>query len=180
MHSYQYEDSLESERLVTRKLTLDDVPAWSEFFTTPETTEFLKVHVLDTPEQSATQWIERQMIRYVNHEYGLQGLFDRKEGHFIGLCGLIRQEVEGHTEIEVGYHVLKRHWGKGYAPEAAKLFLNYGFDHGVSDSLVSLIDINNIKSQRVADKNGLTRGRQARYKDFDVYIYRIHQSEWIR
>ena len=53
MNSYQYNDGLESERLVTKMLSLDDIPAWEEFFSTPETTEFLKKHQLQTPEESA-------------------------------------------------------------------------------------------------------------------------------
>jgi len=178
MNTYQYNDGLESERLVTKMLSLDDIPAWSEFFTTPETTEFLKIHVLQTPEESAEKWIERQLNRYQNQEYGHQGLWDKTTGELIGLSGLIQQDLDGHKAIEVGYHVLKKHLGKGYAPEAAKLFFDYGFKTLNFDHIISIIDINNIRSQRVADKNGLKRGIQTRFKDWDVFIYGIDKKDW--
>jgi ribosomal-protein-alanine N-acetyltransferase len=178
MNTYHYDEYLESERLITRKLTMDDVPAWTEFFSTPETTEFLKMAVLATPEESARVWIERQMNRYANGEYGHQALLDKKTNEFMGMSGLILQDIDGSKQLEVGYHVLRKHWGKGYAPEAARLFLNYGFKRNLADSLISIIHIDNIKSQRVADKNGLTRGKQLRWKDLDVYIYCIDKGDW--
>jgi ribosomal-protein-alanine N-acetyltransferase len=176
--SYVYKDGLESERLITRKLTMDDVPAWLEFFTSDETTEFLKAHVLATPEESAEKWIERQLNRYQNQEYGHQALLHKTTGELIGISGLIKQDINGEIEMEVGYHVLRKHWGKGYAPEAARLFFDYGFKHLPNDSIVSLIDINNTKSQRVADKNGLQREKQIRWKDMDIFVYRMHKADW--
>ncbi len=177
-HTYYYEDGLESERLVTRMLSMEDVPAWSEFFRSDETTEFLRAHVLSTAEESAEKWIQRQLDRYKNEEYGHQALISKSTGELVGLSGIIKQEVDGQVEMEVGYHVLRKHWGQGYAPEAARIFFNYGFDNGIADRIVSIIDVNNVKSQRVADKNGLEMQRQTRYKDMDVYIYEVHKGNW--
>src|SRR4051812_13130820 len=113
MSQYAYKDGLQSERLYTRKLTLDHVPAWSEFFMDPVATEFLGMHVKESYEESARVWIERQMTRYNDDLYGLQALHDKRTGEFIGLCGLIAQDVDGIMQTEVGYHILSRHWGKG-------------------------------------------------------------------
>jgi ribosomal-protein-alanine N-acetyltransferase len=178
MTTYQYPKGLESERLVTRKLTLDDIPVWSGFFITPETTEFLKAQVLETPEASAYKWLDRQLNRYKNHQYGHQAILDKHSGEFLGMAGLIQQEIDGVREIEVGYHVLREHWGKGYATEAAKIFFDYGFKQGISDSIISMIDVNNVRSQRVAEKNGLKRESQIRYKDLDILVYRIQKADW--
>jgi RimJ/RimL family protein N-acetyltransferase len=85
------------------------------------------------------------------------------------------QEVDGVNEIEVGYHIFKKYWGLGYAPEAAKLFIDYAFQNELTDSVISIIDIRNIKSQRVAEKNGLKREKQTIWSGLEVHIYRIHR-----
>ena len=176
---YLYDDNLVSPRLYTRKLTLEHVPAWSEFFTSDETTEFLKPHVLETPELSARQWISRQMDRYAGHEYGLQALFDRNTHDFIGMCGLLLQDIDGSKQLEVGYHMLRKYWGNGYAPEAARIFMDYAFNKLGKDTIISIIHVDNVKSQRVAQKNGLTRDKQVHFKNIDVWIYRINREEFI-
>ncbi|CAN5544418.1 hypothetical protein BH23BAC1_BH23BAC1_35930 [soil metagenome] len=76
---------------------------------------------------------------------------------FIGKCGLLTQEVDGIKEIEVGYHIMKKYRRQGYAPEAAKLFFDYALRNYLTISMISIIDIRNIKSQRVAEKNGLRK-----------------------
>ena len=88
------------------------------------------------------------------------------------------QEVDRETEIEVGYHIFKRFWGQGFAPEAAKLFIDYAFKNNLSNSIISIININNIRSQQVAEKNGLVREKQTNWLDLNVYIYRIKKEDW--
>jgi len=75
--------------------------------------------------------------------------------------------------VEVGYHIFKKYWGQGYAPEAAIAFINYGFENKLAPSVVSIIDVRNIQSQRVAQKNGLKQDKQTKWADLDVFIYRI-------
>ena len=91
---------------------------------------------------------------------------------------MLTQEVDNIIEIEVGYHIFKKYWGKGFAPEAAKLFIDYAFENDLTNSVISVIDVGNIKSQKVAEKNGLTREKQTKYSDGeDVYIYRITNNK---
>ncbi len=178
MKPYKYDDQLESERLLTRKLTLDDIPAWTEFFNDPGTAEFIPSFGLSNSEDRAKNWIERQLGRYAENRYGHQALIDKKTGNFIGQCGLLLQEVNGTTEIEVGYHVFKEYWGQGYAPEAARLFMDYAFTNDFTDTIVSIIDTKNFKSQRVAEKNGLERGVETNWLNMNVYLYRIGKDQW--
>lgn len=170
---YTYEDHLETKRLYTRFLTPEDTLLWSEFFNDKEATVFLPTFNLNSNTDKADQWIKRQLTRYRENNFGLQALILKETKEFVGQCGLIRQEVEGKMEIEVGYHIFKKHWGKGYAPEAARLFINYAFQNKLTSSVISIIDIGNVKSQRVAEKNGLIREKQVRWFNADVYIYRI-------
>jgi RimJ/RimL family protein N-acetyltransferase len=72
----------------------------------------------------------------------------------------------------VGYQFFKQFWGNGYAPEAAKIFIDFAQAHQLSQDIISLIDVNNIKSQRVAEKNGLFRSERIIWTGLDIYVYR--------
>ena len=176
MTTYKYQDKLESNRLYTRFLTPNDIEVWAEFFSDKEAIAFFSSFGLTTNIDRAKHMIEKQLERYAQNRFGHQALIDKKTNNFIGVCGLLTQEVEDKNEIEVGYHIFKKYWGQGYAPEAAKIFISYAFDNTITNSIISVIDIGNIKSQKVAEKNGLTREKQIKYaENEDVYIYRINK-----
>ena len=178
LNGYYYRDHMTSDRLHSRFIVKEDVDSWTEFFKDPEAIALFPTFGLNSIEERANHWIERQITRYREHRYGLQMLIHKETGDCIGQCGLMAQEVDGVLELEVGYHILKKYWGYGYAPEAARLFLGFAFNHDLADSVISIIDIRNIKSMRVADKNGLRREKQTRWLDLDVFIYRITAKEF--
>jgi [ribosomal protein S5]-alanine N-acetyltransferase len=175
---YLYVDNLNSKRLSARFLNVSDIPEWAHFFNDELAVEFLPWPDSSTSPDKAAQWIERQLNRYSNQTYGLQKLILKGTGEFIGQCGLLKQEVDGVQETEVGYHIFKKHWGQGFAPEAAELFISFAFRNDLSRSVISIIDINNIRSQRVAEKNGLKREKQTRWFGMDVYVYRVNSYDW--
>lgn len=172
---YKYEDNLQTQRLTTRFLTLNDIELWSKFFDDEECVKFFPTFGHTTSNGRATHWIDKQLNRYKDNRYGLQALIDKETGEFIGQCGLLAQDVDGITEVEVGYHIFKPHWGKGYATEAAQLFKKYAFDNEQCKSLVSIIHVDNILSQKVAERNGMKRDKRIKFFDEDHYVYRIFQ-----
>ena len=175
MGKYIYEDGLETKRLITRKLVYDDYKTWAGFFEEPEAIQFFPFLEPTSSEAIAKTWIERQLVRYDEERYGLQALIEKKTGAIIGQCGLLLQEVEDVFELEVGYALHKKYWGKGYATEAAIRFKEYGFANDQADSIISIIDVHNIPSQKVARKNGMTPGKPIIWHDMNVYIFRIHK-----
>ncbi|MEX1192238.1 MAG: GNAT family N-acetyltransferase [Brumimicrobium sp.] len=170
--NYKYEDNLQSERLITKFLTSDNVEDWIEFVSDSKSIAFFLTFVKGTPQEAAKSWIDKQIERYCENRFGLQAIYDRKTNTFLGQCGLLLQEIDGNNEVEIGYSFLRKYWGNGYAPEAAKLFFNYIKENKISDTVISIIDINNTNSQRVAEKNGFKRGKQVLWKEMEVYIYR--------
>jgi ribosomal-protein-alanine N-acetyltransferase len=172
-----YEDGLESQRLRTRFLTLDDIERWHDFFTDPLVLELFPASMLGPEDGRAKTWIERQLGRYHSGAFGHQALIHKKTGEFIGMCGLILQEVDGKPEVEVGYHILKQYRGKGYAPEAARLFIDYAFKNNITSSVISIISIANLNSQRVAVKNGLKVSRKTTWRDMEVFIYQVNKNK---
>lgn len=176
--NYKYEDKLESLRFRTRFLAKEDIQIWKHFFDDLDAVKYFPTFGFETSKERAQHWIEKQLLRYKDRRFGLQALISKENGEFIGQCGLLLQEVEGVEEVEVGYHVFQKHWGKGLAPEAAKLFMSYAFKNNIADNLISLIDIRNIQSQKVAEKNGLTKETQVEWNGMDVFVYRITKDQF--
>jgi ribosomal-protein-alanine N-acetyltransferase len=172
---YHYTDNLTSARLRTRFLTAEDAVVWKEFFEDKEATEFISGIGTQSPETLAKFWMHRQLTRYEEQKFGLQAILKKETGQLLGLCGLLKQNVNGREVIEVGYHFLKKHWGNGYAPEAAKIFIDYAFTKKITDQVVSIINVRNLKSQRVAEKNGLAPVSREMWNGEDVFIYSIQK-----
>lgn len=177
--SYIYSDHLETERLYTRFLTPGDAVVWADFFKDKDAITYLSMHGFTKPEDQAANWLSRQLQRYQQQRYGLQALIHKQTGEMMGQCGLLLQKVDDISETEVGYHMFKKHWGQGYAPEAARRFIRFAFENNLSESVISIIHINNRNSQRVAEKNGLKREKQTRWNDLDVWVYRMDKARWL-
>lgn len=178
MANYLYKENLESNRLITRFLKRSDASVWADFFADKDAVEFFPSCGLKTNLECAKHMINKQLLRYSNNHFGHQVIIEKETKNFIGICGLLTQEVDNIIEIEVGYHIFKKYWGKGFAPEAAKLFIDYAFENDLTNSVISVIHVGNIKSQKVAEKNSMTREKKTRYSDGeDVYIYRITNNK---
>ncbi len=76
----------------------------------------------------------------------------------------------------MGYLFIRKFWGQGFAIEAARACMEYGFSKKGYKRIISLIDPNNQRSIRVAEKNGLKKECTTVYKekDFVVYSLEIH------
>lgn len=173
-----YADGCSTERLLIKKLEESDIPAWTEFFKNNPSLPYLGIDLNKTPEESAKEWIEFQLKRYQENRYGHHALIEKESGKFVGMCGLLTQNMEGKQEIEIGYSLLPEFWGKGFATEAARFFRDFGFEHKNLEHIISIIDIRNIASQKVAVKNGMIINRQVKYHNLDVYIYEITKQDW--
>lgn len=176
---YTYPTSLESERLRSRYLANSDNELWENFLGDEESVEhFPPIDNMSLKEYSKF-WIDTQLQRYKDNRYGLQAIIDKNTNELIGQCGLLSQIVDDIEELEVGYHVFRKYWGKGYAPEAAKLFIDFAFENNLSESVISIIHKDNVKSQRVAEKNGLKREKETLWRDLPVFIYRIEKKYYL-
>jgi ribosomal-protein-alanine N-acetyltransferase len=168
----------ETERLQMRALTLADIPGWFEFLSDEKCTELFPAD-LKGDRAAAEKWIEYQLERYETKRWGFHALVVEKTGDFIGMCGLLAQEVDEVAELEIGFHLKSQYWGNGYATEAANYWKNYAFDRGLADSIISMIDVRNTPSQRVADRNGMSREKRTIWRELDMYVYRIHKADWL-
>jgi len=173
-----YLDGSETNRLFIRKLEFSDIAIWETFFEKNNFLPFLGLDLTLNKKAQSKNWIERQLWRYENNKFGHHALIDKQTNKLIGQCGLLTQEIDDKIETEIGYHIIPEYWGKGYATEAAKKFRDFAFEKDLCNSLISIIDIRNIASQKVAEKNSMRKTKQVRYNSLDVYIYRIEKDEY--
>lgn len=176
--SFNYLDGKETDRLYLRYVTKNDIPAWTVFFETEDYLPFLGLPIQNDRSAMAEDWINIQLERYKNKNYGHLALIEKESGKFIGNCGVLPRDLNNKKEYEIGYSLIPEFWGKGYAIEAARFFRDFAFENNLADSLISIIEINNIPSQKVAERNGMQRTIQIPYIGMEVFIYRIFRQDW--
>lgn len=103
----------------------------------------------------------------------MNALSHKSTNEFIGICGLLVQTVDDVQELEIGYSILPNHWKNGYATEAAVKCKEYAKVNDLTDSLISIIHVDNIPSQKVAQNNGMVLDKTTTYRNNPVHIFRI-------
>ncbi|MBX2963907.1 MAG: GNAT family N-acetyltransferase [Cyclobacteriaceae bacterium] len=162
----------QSERLIFRSIKSSDFDDWLEFFKDP-LTRLHWVEEKQTPEDACAKWYEKQFHRYAHDLGGMNALIEKSSGRLVGHAGLLVQEVDEKQELEIAYSLLPEFWNKGYAIEAAQQCKAYAFKNKLTPSLISIISLSNLPSQKVAIKNGMSIEKQTVYRDNAVYIFRI-------
>ncbi len=125
--------------------------------------------VLDREE--ARGWIERQRGRYARDGSGLWLVLERESGAPIGQVGLIRQPVEGALEPEIGYLIHRPFWRRGYAIEAARGVAKWAKSALGLSRVVSLIRPENLPSQAVARRLGMTPERRVVFHEREHVLF---------
>ena len=167
---------LQTKRLILRHLTLEDLDELFALYQDPEIRRYFPEGVLnykDTKEE-----LEWHMNGHPRHpELGLWATIHKETGQFIGRCGLLPWEIDGKLEIEIAYLLDKHFWHQGLATEAAKGIMEYGFQELHLSRLICLIDPENIPSQRVAKRIGMTLERKVDGIDGDNFPTLIYSIE---
>ena len=163
---------LETERMILRRMEMADVDDLLGTFSDPVAMR----HYPATKSRDETEgWARWVQGSYEKDGYGIWVATVKGSGDFAGQCGLVRQEVEGQSEVEIGYLFLRRLWGQGLATEAARACKEYGFDLLGFDRLVSLIAPDNLPSRRVAEKVGMALEREVYKWDRQICLYSVEK-----
>jgi ribosomal-protein-alanine N-acetyltransferase len=166
---------LETELLILRKHVPGDADALEAVLGDPVAMEFYPA-ALDR--RGVEEWITRNVERYARDGFGKWAMVVKSSGEVGGSCGCALQEVEGRSEIEVGYNVRRDLWGKGYGTEAARACTDYAFAKLGAGRVISMIRPENLRSIRVAEKNGMVRVKTIFWRGYDHCIYATSVDVW--
>ena len=144
---------LETPRLLLREMTTSDLTAICRVLQ-DEKTMYAYEHAFS--DEEALAWLNNQLRRYREDGFGLWAVVLKESGEIIGQCGITLQDVNGEWIPEVGYLFERAYWHQGFATEAAIACKEYAFSVLGLDTVYSIIRDNNIASQNVAKRNGMT------------------------
>jgi [ribosomal protein S5]-alanine N-acetyltransferase len=107
----------------------------------------------DTVEEARAK-IQQRMALFGEHKLGKFPVFLKDTGEFVGTCGIEPYELDGRSEVELGYRLCLNHWGKGYAAEAARAVLCYAFEDLELEKILGLALPQNRASLKILEKLG--------------------------
>ena len=161
---------LETERLLMRGFREEDLDAWAAISADSEVTRWV-----GDPDGLSREDAWRRMAYFLGH-WELRGcgqwaLVERATGELVGRAGLLYPEAW--PGLEVGWLVGRDHWGRGFAPEAGQAANEWGRTALGADHIISLIEDDNQRSQRVAEKLGMAVEGRTRIVNgqFEVRIF---------
>lgn len=165
---------LETPRLRLRKFTLEDSTALARVLSDPETMRYYPAPI---DFAGVEQWIERNCRRYQDDGVGLWAMEVMSNSELIGDCGIIVQQVEGERLYEIGYHLRRDLWHQGLATEAAIACRDWAFAHLKTERVISLIRPDNLPSQRVAERNGMTVWKEITWRGLLHKVYSVERGK---
>jgi [ribosomal protein S5]-alanine N-acetyltransferase len=189
-------DRLESDRLVLRRVTPDDLPFYTRLHALPKVAEHLYPEGRPRSPEETKAWMEYTLASYEQLALGYLAVVRKADGALIGRCGLMDMVVESAKpehgirkgwfgrerapadvalvyETELGYTLDPAAWGQGFASEAARCVRDYARDVLRLSYTVSAILPSNARSRRVAERSGARAAGQMEVVGFawDRYVW---------
>lgn len=162
---------IETNRLLIRPYTIEDMHFLESLVSDPQVVRFIGNGKPRTKEGARLFFNWNLSHMKEDQLFGLQVLVEKTSGDLIGHAGLVPQEVDGVTEIEVGYWIAPAYWGMGFATEAAAAFRDIAFERLNEDRIIALIYPDNIASCRVAEKLGMHIWKEIKRHNKEVLVY---------
>jgi len=168
---------IKTSRLILRPFKKEDVDPLHQIL---QEEDILRYFPNPSPpsRERVERLISNQLRHWEEHHLGWWALEPRFKKQLIGWCGL--QFLPDTEETEVGFLLSKAFWRQGLTTEAAKASLAYGFENLGLKCIVGIAHPENIGSQRVLEKLGMSLTVKTRYFGMDCYRYSIEGSNWNR
>jgi RimJ/RimL family protein N-acetyltransferase len=163
---------LETARLLLRPLAIADIDEFVALHDDAEVTRFIQ-----RPDRPAAEELLQSIEReWLERGHGIFAVLDRVTGRFLGRAGL--KYWGQFDEIEVGWVLRRDAWGHGYATEAARACLNWGFASLERPYFTSMIHPENEASIRLAGRSGMSRLRRDVLLGDPVVVFSLNRGDW--
>lgn len=161
-----------TKRLLIRELAVSDIKDIYPIYQDPNIRKYI-----DNIDDYLENEIEKQKAYIHNvysfYGYGLWGVFSKTTGGLIGRCGIENQIVDGKEEIMLSYLLDSNHWGYGYAVECCNAVLKYAAEELDIKRIIAVIDYDNSRSIKTAQKIGMKCEKDIIYKNRECLLYSI-------
>jgi RimJ/RimL family protein N-acetyltransferase len=162
---------IETERLLLRPIALADLDALVSFHEDPAVAEFMSPFTAEEARERFGRWQQS----WDERGYGPMAVVDRTSGALLGRSGL--RYWPQFDETEVGWLLRRDAWGNGYATEAARACLRWGFAEFDFGYLTAMIEPRNERSLAVAARLGMTPLREDALLGFNVIVHGIGRAK---
>lgn len=177
---------LGTERLILRGWTDADRGPFAAMNADPEVMEHFPARL--TREESDAL-ADRFQTGLLERAFGLWALEVRGTGEFVGFTGLSVPAFTAHftPAVEIGWRLARPAWGRGYASEAAREALRFGFEDAGLDEIVSFTAYPNERSRAVMRRLGMTHDPADDFQHPNLaeghrlrhhVLYRLPKSDW--
>lgn len=150
---YRKPIEIATDRLKLRPIKKSDAEPMSDVLGNEAVMEFSDDGALE--DSQINDWISGKVEQFEATGRPVMAVTDQETGEVIGYCGLFDCEIEGVSEVEIGFRFAANHWGKGYATEAVTALLDYARQNLRLERVVAMIDPSNEGSLGVAEKLGM-------------------------
>jgi RimJ/RimL family protein N-acetyltransferase len=165
-----------TERLLLRPKTPDDLDSMFALYEDPAVAVWLG---WGTGEEVDRAEAQRRLERHIEHQrkhgFSMWAVVERASGDVVGDCGL--QHLDEVPGVEVGWGFLSSRWGRGYATEAARAALAFGFAELDLQLIVALIRPENARSRKVAEHLGMVEDGHGTYHGVEHVRYVLVRPE---
>lgn len=143
MDLFHYYQPFFSQRLYYRKLTIEDSISWTAFYHHNPNLKYLNIDLNRPVKVMAKAWIQAQIDRYEQNEFGQLGMFLQSTDELIGTIGFKISEYCEAQEIEKLISIKPAFWKQGYGAEASQAVINTIFEHHLAKAVISIRHIDN-------------------------------------
>ncbi len=168
---------LETERLIIRQFTFDDLDALIELRSDYEVIKHIGKRKMQNAE-AIKKRLQFYIDCYAKYGYGMCALVWKETGEMIGWSGL--QPLEETGEMEVAYGMIKNFWRKGIGFECAMAWLEYGFKTVRAERIVAVAAPENVGSWRIMEKCGMKYEKTDKHYGMACKFYAISRDEFLK
>jgi ribosomal-protein-alanine N-acetyltransferase len=167
---------LETERLIIRQFTTEDVPRLAGLRADPEVHKYLGGTKMQNPDAVATR-MQFYIECYAKYGFGMCAMILKETGEMIGWSGL--QPLQETGKIEVGYGMAKEFWRRGIGFECAKAWLDFGFEKKNLEKIYAVAQPANTGSWRIMEKLGMTFEGMETHYGLECKVYAVAKDVYL-